>query len=324
MRLFGFPRRSNELPDGIRPLTAALWLARCQRDYLRGIEGPDYRPWLDALARDDAERALAVGRALVRAWAERARAELGPLDVDRPRAWIERACALVGQALLTPIEMSFAGGRRWFAKAREPYFVEGTASRLIRGLVNCDGHAHLLALVLGGWTRAELIRLDNHRLVRLPRVPGVDEAVLVDGYSELPPFVLGARVKDLATLDEVHARAIERDREHERRGRPPGEPPGSARDYRWASRIWAIEVEPAIAWKQALVSPDFAVGQTSTELEAMYFEARVQHLFGDRDVARALYSKVAGPDDGDRPGVDAMWRSAARRFAARISTSRLS
>lgn len=318
----------NGLPVGATPLTAALWLARHHTDYLLGVEGPpDFLRWRGSLEPVEVERVLAVGSALVRIWVAAARAELGPIDEREPGAWLERASALVLRHVLRAFDVGFESERQLYPWMAGEYYFEGSGSRLMRGLANCDVYSHLLALVLRGSTRAEVIGVNGHRVVRVPgflprwrlvpRLLGLfGTTVYVDGYTELPPFVLEQHPAGLTTFDELQVLAAERDRRYRELGQPPGEPLRPARVYAEARAI-RMARERASKWPAAL-DPDLSVDSASRELVGIYFDARAHHLFGSPEHAAALYGSIASTD-GDRPGWIGTMRSAARLFADRLT-----
>lgn len=320
----------DERSAGVTPLAAALWLARRHRDYLLGVEGEvDFSRWRSSLAASEVARVLAIGGALVRTWVADARAALGPIDPGDPSAWLERAGARVSSHLLTPFDVDFDCDRRLYAELDDANFEAGTPSRLLRGFVNCDGHSHLLALVLAGWTRAEVVSLAGHRLVRIPRfVRGprlVDRLlgarpVYFDPYSELPPFVLARGLPGFASLDELDARVLARDRRYVARGWSPGEPLRPASAYA-AAKTTPVTGELASAWPAELAPPEppsSMPAPASDDVIGIYFEARAHHLFGAAADARSRYRSIASRE-GEQPGWIGSLRSAARIFADRLA-----
>lgn len=297
------------------PLGAALWLARHHADYLLGVEGDDFSRWRSSLAEIEVERVLAIGGALVQDWLEGRHVAIGPLDPLQPGAWLTRAAGHVASQLLTPFDVDFDCGRLLFSDCHDPHFEEGTASRLLRGLVNCDGHSHIVALALAGRTRVELLEVPSHRLVGVPELVRGGR-VYLDAYAGLPPFTIDRTTHDIAALDELAPIVVERDRRRVAQGSQPGDPLCLAKDYERAGATplarpsaCARVVEPATGAPQ---------GASTHDVIGTYLEARAHHLFGARGDAARLYRSIAGRGRG-REGWVGTLRTAARLFAARLA-----
>jgi hypothetical protein len=296
------------------PLGAALWLARHHANFLLGVEGEDFSRWRSSLAVAEAERVLAIGGELVQRWLEGRHAAIGPLDPRQPGAWLAHTASHVASQLLTPFDVDFDCGRL-FSDCRDPHFEEGTASRLLRGLVNCDGHSHIVALALAGWTRVELLEVPSHRLVGVPELVR-DGRVYLDAFAELPPFTIARTTHDIAALDELAPIVVERDRRRVAHGRQPGDPLYLATDYEHAA---ATPLARPSA-RARLVEPATCVphGPSTHDVIGTYLEARAHHLFGARGDAARLYRSIAGRGRG-REGWVGTLRTAARLFAARLA-----
>ncbi|MFV8753333.1 hypothetical protein ACNOYE_22520 [Nannocystaceae bacterium ST9] len=310
------PRRtSNQLPQGLSPLCAARWLITKHLDYLRGVEGPDHAAWRRSLPVDERERVLALGRALVWTWIERVSGQLGPLVDVEPRAWLERAANLVRPMLLTPFELRMSLDRQWYADAEARHFEFGTASRLLRGYVNCDAHAQLLGLILARWTRVELIGVVSHRLLRLPELG----PAYVDVYADLPAFTIDAGSSGLPSHADTLAAAELRDARALACGRIPGEPVQVAANYQAANCIRELEHAPACSWPRHLAAPEPTPASLPSDFVSRYFAARVLALFGRADRALTIFRALATGDD--RPGVVGSYRRAARHLAGVLANS---
>lgn len=318
-----------ELPAGLTCLATAQWLARRHADYLLGVEeGADFSRWRSSLAASEVTRVLALGDVLVQRWAASLEQTIGPLDRRAPAAWLERAAAHVASQLLTPFDVDFDDcERRLYAQVEDPHFDAATPSRLLRGLVNCDGHSHFVALVLSAWTRTEVVSVPSHRLVRVPsfvRGPTLVDrlrgsvTVFIDAYAELPPFVLAAAAPGFTSLADLDALLAARDRRYVARGAGPGDPLRSLADYQRAKRMRTVARSPAQPWPSSIVPPEPAPAPAPDDVIGVYFEARAHHLFGAPEDAARLYRSLVDPER-ERPGWAGSFRAAARIFAARLA-----
>lgn len=185
------------------PVEAALWFAARYPEYFISGEA-GLGPWLDGLDPRDRDFVIAMGQTLTWAWIEH---EIAGFDSRDPSGLAREATTVIRLETLNQLDLNVehhpdVEGIEFNAYLGDPEFAAGTFARLVRGVSNCEGQNHLLALLLD--TALEP-RVDatmagvpsGHELVRL-QGPTLEQAIYVDAWSNLPAFTLDS----LAELGE--------------------------------------------------------------------------------------------------------------------------
>ena len=241
---------AQEPPDHFRvelqasALDSALWfVARYPEYFTTGEAG--LLPWLDSLDPRDRVFVLAMAQTLAWTWFEHESdqfASTQPVDLAREASLAIRAKAL-SQLDVNFGEAETVEGLDLWATITEPEFAPGVFARLVRGATNCEGYAHLLAVLLdvaldarqdGPWwrpkLRSDITGLHGHNLAMV-HGPELAQPIFVDAWSNLPPFCYDrsrpATAIPLAELAQ-HGPLIEGD---------PGREPSPAPEYARAGPI---------------------------------------------------------------------------------------
>jgi len=284
------------------PLDAALWFAARYPDYFTSGEA-GLGPWLATLAPEDRDFVLAMGQTLTWAWVEH---ELAEFEGGDPSAVADEAIAVLRTETLNQLELNVdhcadTAAIEFDAYLGDPEFAAGVFARLVRGVSNCEGQNHLLALLLAaalerevvGWPAIDVVLVgttSGHELVQL-RGPTLAQPIYVDAWSNLPAF----------TLDPSRARAAPLLREL---GEAPqvvagleGRPPFSAAIYAAAT---PAEVE-SLAPRHATTKPvDLVMRAPALDPSSLarvkdpwrvYLFARILDLYDDPRAAE-LYRAV--------------------------------
>ncbi|MFV8754826.1 hypothetical protein ACNOYE_30130 [Nannocystaceae bacterium ST9] len=185
----------------VPPVEAALWFAAHYPKYFTsGEAGLD--AWLDGLAPNNRDFVLALGQTLTWAWVEH---ELAGFESEDPKGLAREATVAIRHETLNQLELNVAhfpdvAGIEFNAWVGDPGFAGEVFARLIRGVSNCEGQNHLVAILLDTALESKVLGVPGidalmigiepgHELVRL-RGPTLEQAIYVDAWSNLPPFTL--------------------------------------------------------------------------------------------------------------------------------------
>jgi hypothetical protein len=216
------PGRPYELPEHYRvelevpPVDAALWfVARYPQYFTSGETG--LGSWLEQLDPRDREFVLAMAQTLTWAWVEH---ELARFDEHELDDLALQSIEVVRRETLNQLELNVdhhqeIAAIEFDAYVGDPHFASGVFARLLRGVSNCEGQNHLLAVLLDAalepgppWVPsvdAIMVGVPRHELVRLVNQP-LEQPVFVDAWSNLPPFTLDPnRPRAAPTLAELGA-----------------------------------------------------------------------------------------------------------------------
>ncbi|NVB42267.1 hypothetical protein G6O69_30870 [Pseudenhygromyxa sp. WMMC2535] len=262
-----------------------------------------------------------LAQSLVWAWVEHEMQALAPLAEDFD-ALACAAIAVLRSKTRNQLEIdldSEDSARRWLYATREDEgFEEEVFARLVRGASNCDGQNHLLQLLIEPWYRAALVGGNQGHKLLAVEVPGVFRPVFVDGWSNLPPFVLGAegpfhtyaqlRERPESVVLGVQGRPLMSMDQYEEAG---GTPITLSPRRDAPCRTWDFELEPPAL--------DAASLDALADPWQIFLYARVLHLFDDPRAA-ALYERALnlGPCEfGGSSGRDAFVCEVSREMLVR-------
>ncbi|MFO7568061.1 MAG: hypothetical protein R6X02_35795 [Enhygromyxa sp.] len=305
--VFG-PGRPYELPEHYRvelevpPVDAALWFVARYPQYFNSGEA-GLEAWLDGLDARDRVFVLAMAQTLTWAWVEH---ELAGLDEQDLQGLTLETITVIRHKTLNQLELAVhhhpeLEGVEFDADLQDSRFRSGVFARLVRGISNCEGQNHLLAVLLGAalepraaWEpsiEVEMSGVDGHDLVRLTGLL-LDQPVYVDAWSNLPPF----------TVDPTQPRAVPSLAELEQPPRPvipglAGREPHPAEEYtRHPGR--SIELLPGreaptkrVSLKVRAPRLDEASLARIKDPWRLYLFARVLHVYDDPRAA-GLYQFV--------------------------------
>jgi hypothetical protein len=186
----------------LEPVDAALWFASRYPAYFTSGEA-GLQAWLDELAAPEREFVLALGQTLAWAWVEHELARLPATTTHELEPLARAAALLVRGETLNQLELNHdhypeLAAVELDAYDGDPAFAAGVFARLVRGVSNCEGQNHLVALVLEAGLadmglvarlmhpRVLMIGAVDHELVRVegPR------PLYVDAWSNLVPFTI--------------------------------------------------------------------------------------------------------------------------------------
>ena len=323
------------------PVEVALWFADQFPEYFRSGE-VGLGPWLDSLDPRDRDFVLALAQTSTWTWVE---LELGVdgFDESDPEAIALAASAAVRDKTLNQLELDVedfheVDAIEFASSVDQPEFAAGAFARLVRGVSNCEGQNHLVAILLDEaldarrWvspveTRMLSVQIPagpddevdaGHELVRVDG-PGLGQPMFVDAWSNLPPFCLDpTRPHAAALLTELGPSP-----------RPvvagvPGRPPLPAANY---LEVRAVEVAPLVARDAPSKAVDLVIRPPDLDPAALarehdiwklYLYARILHIYDDPRAAE-LYQLVRARDCGefpDRPRT--FFCAAATQLLARV------
>ncbi|HLT40700.1 MAG TPA: hypothetical protein VK034_30700 [Enhygromyxa sp.] len=200
------PDRPHELPEHYRvelevpPVDAALWFAaRYPQYFMSGETG--LRSWLDGLDPRDRLFVLAMAQTLTWAWVEH---ELDAFEQRELTGLVDEAITAVRLETLNQLDLNAdqfpeMADIEIAAHYGDPQFADGVFARLVRGISNCEGQNHLVALLLdsalepsAAWLPgidASMVGVPKHDLVRLSG-PMLAQPIYVDAWSNLPAFTV--------------------------------------------------------------------------------------------------------------------------------------
>jgi hypothetical protein len=306
----------------VPPVEAALWFATRYPDYFTsGETGLD--EWLDGLAPNDRDFVLAMGQTLTWAWVEH---ELASFDAEDPKGLARESSVVIRRETLNQLELNVADfpdveGIEFNAWVGDPEFSGEVFARLIRGVSNCEGQNHLVAILLDTALESDVaggLEIDammigiepGHELVRL-RGPALDQPIYVDAWSNLPPFTLDS----LASLGAS----------------PPPVVPGLASRPPYTASIYAegieAEVEPLSDRHAPTRSVDLEIRAPALDEASLasiddawrlYLYARILHVYDDPRAGDLYRMVIARHCESEPP--------APRRFvceASRLLVERL-
>lgn len=186
----------------LEPVDAALWFASRYPTYFTSGEA-GLQAWLDQLPPPEREFVLAISQTLAWAWLEHELARV-PATTTHELEPLARAASLLvrGETLnqleVSPIHYPELAGVQLDAYDGDPAFAAGVFARLVRGVSNCEGQNHLVALLIDAGIedmgmaarllhpRVLMIGVVDHELVR---VEGT-RPLYVDAWSNLVPFTI--------------------------------------------------------------------------------------------------------------------------------------
>lgn len=210
--------RRHHVALDVPPVDAALWFAnRYPRYFTSGEAG--LLGWLDRLEPAQRDFVLAMGETLAWAWIEHELARLPTRELDLLDPLVRRAELEVRDETLNQLEINYdnlpdARALALAASSQRPEFVPGVFARLVRGVSNCEGQNHLVALLLAaalaprglgvpGVHVTMISASTGHDLIKLSSVV-LGQPIYVDAWSNLPPFTLDStRPRAVPTLAEL-------------------------------------------------------------------------------------------------------------------------
>jgi hypothetical protein len=195
------------------PVETALWFAARYPEYFTSGEA-GLGPWLDGLDPRDRDFVIAMGQTLTWAWIEH---EVAGFDAREPSGVAREAITVIRLETLNQLDLNAeqypdVEGIEFNAYLGDPEFAAGVFARLVRGVSNCEGQNHLLALLLDaalerdvvGWPAIDATMAgtgSGHELVQL-RGPTLAQPIYVDAWSNLPAFTVDASLPGRAPLLE--------------------------------------------------------------------------------------------------------------------------
>lgn len=281
------------------PVEAALWFAAHYPQYFTSGEA-GLGPWLAGLDPRDRDFVLALAQTLTWAWVEHELAELGPRD---PSSLAHAATVVIRHKTLNQLELNVdhyldADDARvdtieFNAFLGDPEFAAGVFARLVRGVSNCEGQNHLLALLLDTALQPPVTglpkiraamagtRQTGHELVQLSG-PMLVQPIYVDAWSNLPAFTLDPSlpgdVPSLAELGEA----------------PPPVVPGLAARAPFSASVYAASklttIEPLSERRAPTRTVDLDVRAPALDKASLarvkdpwklYLFARILHIYDD-------------------------------------------
>lgn len=265
-----------------RPMHPKMALVTGAKALLRGH--PDYflpgrAAWQARTDRQERERVQALDAGLWAAWAKR----------------VTELVELRGQGVLGTLKVVLAIVRELFVDERhcgtrvtesiaDPGFERAPWARLVRGMVNAEGHSYALATILARlFERVELVRLPGpgpgHVLTRVSTAEGW---AFVDAWLGSPFFVASMGGEPIPGLPE-HAELLDSGHPGIRFGRE---------DYEAGRGIpFVVPPRPEVDLKELIAAVD-RPGPPATDVWSRFIAARIDQLVGDRASAHRGYAEL--------------------------------
>lgn len=204
----------------LAPVDAALWFASRYPAYFTSGEA-GLQAWLDELPPPEREFVLAISQTLAWAWIEHELARLPDARAHELEPLAHAAALIVRNETLNQLEVNqdhYAelADMQLDAYDGDPAFAAGVFARLVRGVSNCEGQNHLVALLIdAGLARATLaarllhprvlmIGVVDHELVRIEG-PTLARPLYVDAWSNHVPFTIDPTQLDAPLVVEALA-----------------------------------------------------------------------------------------------------------------------
>jgi hypothetical protein len=183
------------------PVEAALWFADRYPSYFTSGEEA-LGPWLDELDPRDRDFIIAMGQTLAWAWIEH---ELETFESHDPSGLAREATLVIRHQTLNQLDLNAeefhdVDAIEFNAWVGDTDFEAGVFARLVRGVTNCEGQNHLVALLLDTALEPEVAWMPEfdtqmaalrpgHDVVRLDG-PTLAQPIWIDAWSNLPAFTL--------------------------------------------------------------------------------------------------------------------------------------